>query len=241
MTFIPKPKLHHPDLPNNALGFTRRDYEGAISTLCAGCGHDSISAAIVRACFELSICRRTGSPSCRDRLLVEDADLFPRRVARLQLRAWAHAVGADRREPGQSRPDLSRRLRRRGFGLDRFRAVRPFDAPRREHGLYRREQWRLRPDQRPVLRHRRQGREVQARRRQYATRRSTSSAWRFSLARPSWPQLLRRQGPARAADQGGDRATRARPSSTASRPASPSTTTRAPPRVSIMCASTTRR
>src|SRR6476619_6091941 len=55
MTFIPKPKLHHPELPKNALGFTRRDYEGAVSTLCAGCGHDSISAAIVRACFELEL------------------------------------------------------------------------------------------------------------------------------------------------------------------------------------------
>jgi 2-oxoglutarate/2-oxoacid ferredoxin oxidoreductase subunit beta len=55
MTFIPKPKLHHPALPTNALGFTRRDYEGAVSTLCAGCGHDSISAAIVRACFELDL------------------------------------------------------------------------------------------------------------------------------------------------------------------------------------------
>lgn len=55
MTFIPKPKLHHPDLQKNALGFTRRDYEGPVSTLCAGCGHDSISAAIVRACFELDI------------------------------------------------------------------------------------------------------------------------------------------------------------------------------------------
>ena len=53
MTYLPKPKLHHPELPTNALGFTRRDYEGAISTLCAGCGHDSISAPIVRACFEL--------------------------------------------------------------------------------------------------------------------------------------------------------------------------------------------
>ena len=47
MTFIAKPKLHHPKLPINALGLTRRDYEGAVSTLCAGCGHDSISAAIV--------------------------------------------------------------------------------------------------------------------------------------------------------------------------------------------------
>ena len=55
MTFIPKPKLHHPELPKNALGYTRRDYEGAISTLCAGCGHDSISAAIVRACFNLEL------------------------------------------------------------------------------------------------------------------------------------------------------------------------------------------
>lgn len=55
MTFLPKPRLHHPALPTNALGFTRRDYEGAVSTLCAGCGHDSISAAIVQACYELSL------------------------------------------------------------------------------------------------------------------------------------------------------------------------------------------
>ena len=55
MTYLAKPKLHHPSLPRNALGFTRRDYEGAISTLCAGCGHDSITAAIIQACFELDV------------------------------------------------------------------------------------------------------------------------------------------------------------------------------------------
>ena len=55
MTYIVKPKLHHPDLATNKLGFVRRDYEGAVSTLCAGCGHDSISAAMIQACFELSI------------------------------------------------------------------------------------------------------------------------------------------------------------------------------------------
>jgi len=55
MTYLTKPKLHHPSLDRNALGFTRRDYEGAISTLCAGCGHDSISAAIIQACFELDL------------------------------------------------------------------------------------------------------------------------------------------------------------------------------------------
>jgi 2-oxoglutarate ferredoxin oxidoreductase subunit beta len=55
MTYLAKPKFHHPGLPKNALGYTRRDYEGSISTLCAGCGHDSISAAIIEACFELAI------------------------------------------------------------------------------------------------------------------------------------------------------------------------------------------
>jgi 2-oxoglutarate ferredoxin oxidoreductase subunit beta len=55
MTYLAKPKLHHPKLPTNELGFTRRDYEGAVSTLCAGCGHDSISAAIIQACFELNL------------------------------------------------------------------------------------------------------------------------------------------------------------------------------------------
>jgi len=55
MTYIAKPKFHHPALPKNKLGFTHRDYEGSVSTLCAGCGHDSISSAIIQACFELDL------------------------------------------------------------------------------------------------------------------------------------------------------------------------------------------
>jgi len=55
MTYITKPRLHHPTLAKNKVGYTRRDYEGKVSTLCAGCGHDSISAAIVQACWELDI------------------------------------------------------------------------------------------------------------------------------------------------------------------------------------------
>ncbi|MEM7078100.1 MAG: 2-oxoacid:ferredoxin oxidoreductase subunit beta [Pseudomonadota bacterium] len=55
MTFVVKPKTHHPRLPLNEIGLTRRDYEGSVSTLCAGCGHDSVSAAIVQACAELSL------------------------------------------------------------------------------------------------------------------------------------------------------------------------------------------
>jgi 2-oxoglutarate ferredoxin oxidoreductase subunit beta len=55
MTYIAKPRLHHPTLEKNKVGYTRRDYEGKISTLCAGCGHDSISAAIVQACWQMDI------------------------------------------------------------------------------------------------------------------------------------------------------------------------------------------
>jgi 2-oxoglutarate ferredoxin oxidoreductase subunit beta len=54
MTFI-RPKFRHPELKRNALGYTIAYYEGALSTLCAGCGHDSISAAIIQACYDLSI------------------------------------------------------------------------------------------------------------------------------------------------------------------------------------------
>jgi 2-oxoglutarate/2-oxoacid ferredoxin oxidoreductase subunit beta len=55
MTYLAKPRMHHPSLQPNHLGYTRRDYEGKVSTLCAGCGHDSISAAIISACHELNI------------------------------------------------------------------------------------------------------------------------------------------------------------------------------------------
>ncbi|MCU1260413.1 MAG: putative 2-oxoglutarate ferredoxin-oxidoreductase beta subunit [Bryobacterales bacterium] len=54
MPSIAKPVAIHPSLHRNELGLTIRDYEGSMSTLCAGCGHDSITAAIVRAFWELS-------------------------------------------------------------------------------------------------------------------------------------------------------------------------------------------
>ena len=47
-----KPAVIHPHLRPNKLGLTVRDYEGSPSTLCAGCGHDSVTAAIVRAIAE---------------------------------------------------------------------------------------------------------------------------------------------------------------------------------------------
>ena len=72
-----KPTFRHPQLPRNGLDLTRSSYEGLISTLCAGCGHDSISAAVIQACWELDIephrvakvsgCLLYTSPSPRDK------------------------------------------------------------------------------------------------------------------------------------------------------------------------------
>ena len=54
MTYV-RSTFRHPALPKNELGYTVDYYEGSLSTLCAGCGHDSINAAIVQACWEMNI------------------------------------------------------------------------------------------------------------------------------------------------------------------------------------------
>lgn len=54
MTYA-RPKIELPNQEKNEIGLTLRNYEGALSTLCAGCGHDSITAALVQALFEMSI------------------------------------------------------------------------------------------------------------------------------------------------------------------------------------------
>ncbi|HUX05012.1 MAG TPA: 2-oxoacid:ferredoxin oxidoreductase subunit beta [Acidimicrobiales bacterium] len=54
MPSITKPLIPLAPLAKNELGLTIRDYEGAMSTLCAGCGHDSVTAAITHTFWELS-------------------------------------------------------------------------------------------------------------------------------------------------------------------------------------------
>lgn len=39
----------------NEVGLTRSDYKGERSTLCPGCGHNTISAQIIMACYEMDI------------------------------------------------------------------------------------------------------------------------------------------------------------------------------------------
>ncbi|NNE57758.1 MAG: 2-oxoacid:ferredoxin oxidoreductase subunit beta [Hellea sp.] len=55
MPSFTKPKIHLKNEKKNDIGLIRADYDGVMSTLCAGCGHDSVTAAMARAFFELSI------------------------------------------------------------------------------------------------------------------------------------------------------------------------------------------
>ena len=89
MTYIAKPRVFHPSLEKNELGLTRRDYEGVMSTLCAGCGHDSITAALIEVVWDLAIPPHRAGKNERDRLLIEDDRVLHVRVARLQLGSTA--------------------------------------------------------------------------------------------------------------------------------------------------------
>ncbi len=55
MSYITKPVARHPKMQPNALGLTPRDYEGTMSTLCAGCGHDSVTSALIQTFYRLDI------------------------------------------------------------------------------------------------------------------------------------------------------------------------------------------
>ena len=49
MTTAPAPSR------TNLIGLAKADYKGLESTLCNGCGHDSISAQIITACYEVGV------------------------------------------------------------------------------------------------------------------------------------------------------------------------------------------
>lgn len=48
-------KKSNPMITPNAVGFTKKEYQGSASTLCTGCGHDSITMHIVSAFYDLHI------------------------------------------------------------------------------------------------------------------------------------------------------------------------------------------
>lgn len=55
MTTRPMVLPERPTTGINQAGLTRADYRGAASTLCAGCGHNSIASQIVAASYEINL------------------------------------------------------------------------------------------------------------------------------------------------------------------------------------------
>ena len=211
MSYINKPKVAHPSLPTNTLGMTRRQYEGSMSTLCAGCGHDSVTASDHRGVLGALAAPRTAGEAVRHRLFIEDHRLFRGRFAWIQFGARPHALDRERGQCRQSAPHLRRRIGRRRFALHRHRSIGARDPPQREHAVFDRKQRRLRSDQGTILGLRRYRHQGEARRRQFlaADRSGVAGA---DLGRDlRRAQLLRRQGAARAADSSRDAPQRLRP------------------------------
>ncbi len=52
---IPNPTDRAQVIKTNAIGLSKKDYDGAPSTLCKGCGHNSIASQIVQVGFELNL------------------------------------------------------------------------------------------------------------------------------------------------------------------------------------------
>ena len=204
MTYIAKPKFQHPGLPKNDLGYTHRDYEGKISTLCAGCGHDSITASIIEACYELSIephrvakISGIGCSSKTPDYFLGNSHGFNSVHGRMpSVLTGANLANRDLIYLGVSGDGDSR--------LDRLRPVRAFDPARRQHDLYRREQRRVRPDQGPVLGHRRPRLEVQEGRDEHRQRHRPGGDRAAARRELRGAQLLRRQDATGAADRGRD-------------------------------------
>ena len=181
-----KPAVAHPHLQPNKLGLTLRDYEGAMSTLCAGCGHDSVTAAIVRAFYELDtpphMIAKLSGIGCSSKTptyFVSGAHGFNSAHGRMpSIATGANAANRD--------ADLHRHLGRRRLAVDRPRPAGPRHPPQPQHALRHREQRRLRPDQGAVLGVGRRRLEEQARRGEPLRAHRSGARWRSTWARPSW-------------------------------------------------------
>jgi hypothetical protein len=243
MTYIAKPRsCTTRRCRRNKVGYTRRDYEGQDLARCAPAAATTrISAAIIQACWELDIephrVAKLSGIGCSARRPTTSSALshgFNTVHGRMpSVLTGANLANRDLLYLGVSGDGDSASI-----GLGQFATC---HAARREHGLHRREQRRLRPDQGPVLGHRRP--------------RLKSKKGVVNADSPGRPGGLALQlGATYVARgfsgdkaqlvpliKGRDRATAAPPSSTSSAPAWPSTTTPAAPRATTTCASTTRR
>ena len=141
-------------------------YRGGKTTLCAGCGHNAISERIIDAFFEMGIDPQRRHQAVGNRLLEQEPGLFSRRIARVQLGAWTHAVCRHGRHARESEADRHWHQRRRRHRRNRDRPVRSPDAAQRSDDLHHRGQRLLRLDEGAVLADRRRRLDLEERRRQ---------------------------------------------------------------------------
>ena len=199
----PKPAVAHPHLRPNKVGLTPRDYEGAMSTLCAGCGHDSITAAIVRSFYELDtpphMIAKLSGIGCSSKTptyFVSGAHGFNSAHGRMpSIATGANAANRELTYIGISGDGDSLSI-----GIGQLVARR---APQPRHALRHREQRCLRPDQGAVLGVGRRRVEEQARRGEPVRAHRPVRAGARSRGDVRGPQLLGRQGAAGADPEGG--------------------------------------
>ena len=157
-----------------------------MSTLCAGCGHDSVTAALVQALWELEVpphraakMSGIGCSSKTTAYFLKQSHGFNSVHGRMP--ALATGANAANRELV-----VHRHLRRRRFAVDRTRAALPRHPPQREHAVRAREQRRVRAHQGTVLGVVRRRVEVEEAASRTCSRRSIRCCSRSRSARPSW-------------------------------------------------------
>jgi hypothetical protein len=241
MTYIAKPQIPSPVPADQQAGLHRRDYEGRVSTLCAGCGHDSISAAIVQACFEIDLpphrlakLSGIGCSSKTPDYFLRPAHGFNSVHGRMpSVLTGANLANRELIYLGVSGDGDSASIGLGQFAHAMRRGVNMTYIVE-NNGVYglTKGQFSATADK---------GSEVQEGRGQHRQRHRPGGAGDAAGRDLRRAQLLRRQGAAGAADQGGPDAQGRGLHRRASAPASPSTTTRVRPRASTGCGSTTRR
>ena len=88
----------------NLAGLSKNDYRGAPSTLCQGCGHNSIASQLIAAFYEMNVVPESivkfSGIGCSSKC----THLFLEPLVRLQWFAWTHAICGDRRAVRRSSP-----------------------------------------------------------------------------------------------------------------------------------------
>ena len=95
----------------NLAGLSKNDYRGNPSTLCQGCGHNSIASQIIAALYEMNVVPEEYRQVQRHRLFQQIAHLLFESLVRIQWSAWTYAIRGNRRVIRRSSSERHRRFR----------------------------------------------------------------------------------------------------------------------------------